>query len=127
MKIWINGCFDVLHHGHFQLIAHAKSLGDELTIGIDSDRRVKESKGDGRPFHNQKQRIYNLFQINGVNGIVVFDTDKELSDAIKEYQPDIFVIGEEYKDKGIIGRKHAKKIEYFPKVEGFSTTGLLEE
>jgi|TARA_B100000497_G_scaffold32037_1_gene37636 rfaE bifunctional protein nucleotidyltransferase chain/domain len=127
MKIWINGCFDVLHHGHFQLIAHAKSLGDELTIGIDSDRRVKESKGDGRPFHNQKQRIYNLFQINGVNGIVVFDTDKELSDAIKEYQPDIFVIGEEYKDKGIIGRKHAKKIEYFPKVEGFSTTGLLDE
>ena len=127
MKIWINGCFDVLHHGHFQLIAHAKSLGDELTIGIDSDRRVKESKGDGRPFHNQKQRIYNLFQINGVNGIVVFDTDKELSDAIKEYQPDIFVIGEEYKDKGIIGRKHAKKIEYFTKVEGFSTTGLLDE
>jgi rfaE bifunctional protein nucleotidyltransferase chain/domain len=127
MKIWINGCFDVLHHGHFQLIAHAKSLGDELTIGIDSDRRVKESKGDGRPFHNQKQRIYNLFQINGVNGIVVFDTDKELSDAIKEYQPDIFVIGEEYKDKGIIGRKHAKRIEYFPKVEGFSTTGLLDE
>lgn len=127
MKIWINGCFDVLHHGHFQLIAHAKSLGDELTIGIDSDRRVKESKGDGRPFHNQKQRIYNLFQINGVNGIVVFDTDKELSDAIKEYQPDIFVIGEEYRDKGIIGRKHTKKIEYFPKVEGFSTTGLLDE
>ena len=127
MKIWINGCFDVLHHGHFQLIAHAKSLGDTLTIGIDSDRRVKESKGDGRPFHNQKQRIYNLFQISGVNGIVVFDTDKELSDAIKEYQPDIFVIGEEYKDKGIIGRKHAKKIEYFPKVEGFSTTGLLDE
>jgi rfaE bifunctional protein nucleotidyltransferase chain/domain len=127
MKIWINGCFDVLHHGHFQLIAHAKSLGDELTIGIDSDRRVKESKGDGRPFHNQKQRIYNLFQISGVKGIVVFDSDKELSDAIKEYQPDIFVIGEEYKDKGIIGRKHAKKIEYFPKVEGFSTTGLLDE
>ena len=123
MKIWINGCFDVLHHGHFQLIAHAKSLGDELTIGIDSDRRVKESKGDGRPFHNQKQRIYNLFQINGVNGIVVFDTDKELSDAIKEYQPDIFVIGEEHKDKGIIGGKHAKKIEYLQKVEGFSTTG----
>jgi|TARA_B110000879_G_scaffold204049_1_gene282419 D-beta-D-heptose 7-phosphate kinase/D-beta-D-heptose 1-phosphate adenosyltransferase len=127
MKIWINGCFDVLHHGHFQLIAYAKSLGDTLTIGIDSDRRVKESKGDGRPFHNQKQRIYNLFQISGVNGIVVFDSDKELSDAIKEYQPDIFVIGEEYKDKGIIGRKHAKRIEYFPKVEGFSTTGLLDE
>jgi cytidyltransferase-like protein len=46
MKVWINGCFDVLHHGHFQLISHAKSLGGKLTIGIDSDRRVKESKGE---------------------------------------------------------------------------------
>ena len=127
MKVWINGCFDVLHHGHFQLISHAKSLGGKLTIGIDSDRRVKESKGDNRPFHNETQRIFNLLQIEGVSGIVVFDSDKELSDLIKEYQPDIFVIGEEYRDKGIIGRKHAKKIEYVPKVEGFSTTGLLDE
>ena len=126
MKVWINGCFDVLNHGHFQLISHAKSLGGKLTIGIDSDRRVKESKGDNRPFHNEKQRIFNLLQIEGVNGIVIFDSDKELSDLIKEYKPDIFVIGEEYRDKGIIGRKHAKKIEYFPKVEGFSTTGLLD-
>jgi len=58
---------------------------------------------------------------------VVFDSDKELSDAIKKYQPDIFVIGEEYRNKGIIGRRHVKQIEYFPKVEGFSTTGLLDE
>jgi rfaE bifunctional protein nucleotidyltransferase chain/domain len=127
MKVWINGCFDVLHYGHFQLISYAKSLGGKLTIGIDSDRRVKESKGNNRPFHNENQRIFNLLQIEGVNSIKVFDSDKELSNLIKNYQPDIFVIGEEYRDKGIIGRKHAKKIEYFPKVEGFSTTGLLDE
>ena len=127
MKVWINGCFDVLHYGHFQLIAHAKSLGGELKIGIDSDRRVKESKGDSRPFHTENQRIFNLLQIDGVNSVVVFDSDKELSDLIKDYKPDIFVIGDEYKDRGIIGRKHAKRIEYFPKVEGFSTTGLLDE
>ena len=127
MKVWINGCFDVLHHGHFKLIDYAKSFGGQLKIGIDSDRRVKESKGDNRPFHNETQRIFNLLQIEGVNSIVVFDSDKELSNLIKKYQPDVFVIGEEYRDKGIIGRKHAKKIEYFPKVEGFSTTGLLDE
>jgi D-beta-D-heptose 7-phosphate kinase/D-beta-D-heptose 1-phosphate adenosyltransferase len=127
MKVWINGCFDVLHYGHFQLISHAKSLGGELKIGIDSDRRVKESKGDSRPFHTENQRIFNLLQIDGVNSVVVFDSDKELSDLIKDYKPDIFVIGDEYKDRGIIGRKHAKRIEYFPKVEGFSTTGLLDE
>jgi len=127
MKVWINGCFDVLHYGHFQLISHAKSLGGELKIGIDSDKRVKESKGDSRPFHTENQRIFNLLQIEGVNSVVVFDSDKELSDLIKDYKPDIFVIGDEYKDRGIIGRKHAKRIEYFPKVEGFSTTGLLDE
>jgi D-beta-D-heptose 7-phosphate kinase/D-beta-D-heptose 1-phosphate adenosyltransferase len=127
MKVWINGCFDVLHHGHFKLITHAKSFGGELRIGIDSDRRVKESKGESRPFHTQNQRIFNLLQIEGVTDIVVFDSDKELSDLIKNYKPDVFVIGEEYRDKGIIGRNHAKQIEYFPKVEGFSTTGLLDE
>ena len=127
MKVWINGCFDVLHYGHFQLISHAKSLGGELKIGIDSDRRVKESKGDSRPFHTENQRIFNLLQIEGVNSVVVFDSDKELSDLIKEYSPTVFVIGDEYRDRGIIGRKHAKRIEYFPKVEGFSTTGLLDE
>ena len=58
---------------------------------------------------------------------MIFNSDKELSDMIKEYQPDIFIIGEEYKDKKIIGKQHAKRIEYFPKVEGFSTTGLLDE
>jgi len=127
MKVWINGCFDVLHHGHFKLIDYAKSFGGQLKIGIDSDKRVKESKGNSRPFHTQNQRIFNLLQIEGVTDIVVFDSDKELSDAIKKYQPDVFVIGEEYRNKGIIGRRHAKKIEYFPKVEGFSTTGLLDE
>ena len=126
-KIWLNGCFDVLHYGHFQLIAYAVSLGGQVKIGIDSDRRVKESKGKGRPFHTQNQRISNLLQIEGVNGVVIFDSDKELSDLIKDYNPDIFVIGDDYRDKGIIGRKHAKKIEYFPRVEGFSTTGLLDE
>ena len=126
-RIWLNGCFDVLHYGHFQLIAHAVSLGGQVKIGIDSDRRVKESKGKDRPFHTQNQRISNLLQIEGVNGVVVFDSDKELSNLIKEYKPDVFVIGDDYRDKGIIGKKHAKKIEYFPRVEGFSTTGLLDE
>jgi D-beta-D-heptose 7-phosphate kinase/D-beta-D-heptose 1-phosphate adenosyltransferase len=124
-KVWINGCFDVLHYGHMKLIEYAKSLG-EVKIGIDSDKRVKESKGEDRPFHDENQRIFNLVQINGITNIVVFDSDKELSDLIKEYQPDYFVIGEEYKDKTIIGGRHAKEIKYFPKLEGFSTTKILK-
>jgi len=76
-KVWINGCFDVLHYGHFKLIDYAKSFGD-LMIGIDSDERIRKMKGDGRPFHTEGQRVFNLLQIEGVDKIVVFDSDDSL-------------------------------------------------
>jgi len=125
-KIWINGCFDVLHYGHFKLIDYAKSLGD-LMIGIDSDERIRQMKGDGRPFHTEGQRVFNLLQIEGVNKIVVFDSDDSLRKHLQEYQPDIFVIGDEYMYKPIIGGEHAKEIKFFGKLDGFSTTKLLED
>lgn len=124
-KIWINGCFDVLHYGHFKLIDYAKSLGD-LMIGIDSDERIRQMKGDGRPFHTEGQRVFNLLQIEGVDKIVVFDSDDSLRKHLQEYEPDIFVIGDEYMYKPIIGGEHAKEIKFFGKLDGFSTTKLLE-
>ena len=125
-KIWINGCFDVLHYGHFKLIDYAKSLGD-LTIGIDSDERIRQIKGDARPFHTEGQRVFNLLQIEGVDKIVVFDSDDSLRKHLQEYEPDIFVIGDEYMYKPIIGGEHAKEIKFFGKLDGFSTTKLLED
>jgi rfaE bifunctional protein nucleotidyltransferase chain/domain len=125
-KIWINGCFDVLHYGHFKLIDYAKSLGD-LMIGIDSDERIRQMKGEGRPFHTEGQRVFNLLQIEGVDKIVVFDSDDSLRKHLQEYEPDIFVIGDEYMYKPIIGGEHAKEIKFFGKLDGFSTTKLLED
>ena len=125
-KVWINGCFDVLHYGHFKLIDYAKSLGD-LMIGIDSDERIKKMKGDGRPFHTEGQRVFNLLQIKGVDNIVVFDSDDSLRNHLETYQPDIFVIGDEYMYKPIIGGEHAKEIKFFGKLDGFSTTKLLDD
>ena len=125
-KIWINGCFDVLHYGHFKLIDYAKSLGD-LMIGIDSDERIRQMKGEGRPFHTEGQRVFNLLQIEGVDKIVVFDSDDSLRNHLQEYQPDIFVIGDEYMYKPIICGEHAKEIKFFGKLDGFSTTKLLED
>ena len=125
-KIWINGCFDVLHYGHFKLIDYAKSLGD-LMIGIDSDERIKEMKGDGRPFHTEVQRVFNLMQIRDVDKIVVFDSDDSLRKHLETYKPDIFVIGDEYMYKPIIGGEHAKEIKFFGKLDGFSTTKLLDD
>ena len=127
MKIWMNGCFDVLHYGHFKLIDYAKSFNGKLVIGIDSDERVKYLKGMSRPFHTQEQRRFNLMQISGVDGVVTFDSEDELRKQIELYSPDIFVIGDEYMYKPIIGGEYANEIKFFPKLNGFSTTGLLDE
>jgi D-beta-D-heptose 7-phosphate kinase/D-beta-D-heptose 1-phosphate adenosyltransferase len=123
--IWINGCFDVLHYGHFKLIEYAKSFNGKLIIGIDSDSRVRKLKGEDRPFHNQQQREFNLMQIKGVDYVVVFNTEDELRNQLKIYKPDVFVIGDEYMYKPIIGGEHAKEIKFFPKLEEFSTTKIL--
>ena len=106
--------------------AAAKSFGD-LVIGIDSDERIKEMKGDGRPFHTEGQRVFNLMQIRDVDKIVVFDSDDSLRNHLKTYQPDIFVIGDEYMYKPIIGGESAKEIKFFGKLDGFSTTKLLDD
>jgi D-beta-D-heptose 7-phosphate kinase/D-beta-D-heptose 1-phosphate adenosyltransferase len=126
-KIWMNGCFDVLHYGHFKLIKYAKSFDGKLVIGIDSDERVKQLKGNDRPFHSEEERRFNLMQIKGVDAVVIFDTDDKLRKQIQLYSPDIFVIGSDYIDKPIIGGEYANEIKFFNKIDGFSTTKLLDE
>jgi D-beta-D-heptose 7-phosphate kinase/D-beta-D-heptose 1-phosphate adenosyltransferase len=124
--VWINGCFDVLHYGHFKLIQYASSFGGKLVIGIDSDERVKQLKGEDRPFHTQQQREYNLKQIRGVGDVIVFHTEDELRNTLEKLKPEIFVIGSDYMNKPIIGGEWAKEIKFFDRIEGFSTTKLLE-
>ena len=125
--VWINGCFDVLHYGHFKLIQYASSFGGKLVIGIDSDDRVKQLKGEDRPFHTQQQREYNLRQIRGVGDVIVFHTEDELRNTLEKLKPEIFVIGSDYINKPIIGGEWAKEIKFFDRIEGFSTTKLLED
>ena len=126
-KIWMNGCFDVLHYGHFKLIEYAKSFDGKLVIGIDSDERVKYLKGMDRPFHTQEQRRFNLMQVSGVDAVVTFDSEDELRKQIELYSPDIFVIGDEYMYKPIVGGEFAKEIKFYKKIDGLSTTKLLDD
>ena len=126
MRIWINGCFDVLHYGHFRMIEYATSLGEMLVIGIDSDERVKKMKGENRPFHTETQRKFNLMQIKGVNNVVIFDSDETLRSQIELYKPNIFVIGSDYTNKPIIGGNHADEIRFFDRIKDFSTTKILK-
>tara|TARA_B110000503_G_scaffold69731_1_gene108666 strand:- start:544 stop:942 length:399 start_codon:yes stop_codon:yes gene_type:complete len=127
-KVWLNGCFDVLHHAHFKMIEFASTFvpnGGLLVIGIDSDRRVKELKGNDRPFHSEEERKYNLEQIRGVSKVVIFDSSVLLEHLIKTYEPDVFVIGSDYKNKPIVGEQYAKSIVYFNRMDDFSTTKIL--
>ena len=124
-KIWVNGTFDVLHIGHIRLILHAASLG-VLRVGIDNDERVRSKKGIERPFNKLDDRMEFLSAIAGVNSVVSFGTDDELRNCIKEWDTDIMVIGGEYKYKEIIGLENVPSIEFFEKIEGFSTTNILK-
>lgn len=125
-KVWINGTFDVLHIGHIRMLRHAASLG-ELYVGIDTDRRVKEKKGDSRPINPQESRKEFLEAIIGVQKVFIFDSDEELSFFIKSVSPDYHVIGEEYKTKKIIGKEFSKEMVFFSLVENFSTSEILSK
>lgn len=128
MKVWVNGVFDVLHYGHFKLLEFAvekKGFNGELKVGIDSDSRVKELKGEDRPFHSDGKRYFQLSQIKGIDEVSVFKDEEQLIEQIKDFSPDVMIIGSEYIEKRIVGREYVKEIIFFPKVEELSTTKIL--
>ena len=125
MKVWTNGCFDILHRGHIELFRYAKSLGDELIVGIDTDEKVKLDKGENRPMNNLQDRMLMLQSIKYIDKVIPFDSTKELNDTIKWYRPNIMVIGADWKGKEVIGEIFADKLIFFDRIEGYSTTKII--
>jgi len=123
-KVWVNGTFDILHRGHLELLEYAASFGD-VRVGIDTDERVKDLKGDDRPFNTYKDRSYFMSRINGIDSVVSFDGDDELCEQIKEWNPDYLIVGSDYKNKEVIGSQFAKEVIYFDRVGDYSTTKIL--
>jgi D-beta-D-heptose 7-phosphate kinase/D-beta-D-heptose 1-phosphate adenosyltransferase len=126
VKIFVNGTFDVLHTGHLDLLNYAKSLGDNLLVAIDSDQRVKSKKGNDRPFNNELTRKTILENIKAVDSVTVFNTDLELENTIEQYQPDFMIVGSDWKDKEVIGSKYAKRVLFYERTNGESTTKTIE-
>ena len=114
--IWVNGCFDVLHRGHIELLKYAKSLGRHLVVGIDADWRIRKTKGQHRPFNNQEDRKFMLESIRYVDKVIVFETDSELRGLIHTLKPDVMIVGSDYKDKKVIGSEYAKSVEFFDRI-----------
>ena len=125
MKIWTNGCFDVLHRGHMQLFRYAKSLGDELVVGVDTDEKVKLDKGNDRPINNLQDRMFMLQSIKYIDKVISFNYTEDLSNTIKWYKPDIMVIGSDWRDKEVIGEMFADKLVFFDRVGNYSTSQIL--
>ena len=124
MKVWVNGSFDVLHIGHIRLLAHAGSFGT-VRVGLDSDERIQQKKGENRPVNNLQDRMDFISSIRFVNDVVSFGSDDELISRIREYGPDIMVIGDDYDYHSIIGIEYIPKVEFFQKIKNKSTTTIL--
>jgi rfaE bifunctional protein nucleotidyltransferase chain/domain len=125
-KIIVNGTFDIVHRGHIELLNYAKSLGNQLLVCIDTDRRVKELKGESRPINNQWDRMFMLENLRAVDDVQFFDSAEELEEICKNYQPDIMVKGSDYKDKPIVGSQYCKEIKFVDLVNGYSTTNTIK-
>lgn len=124
-KIIVNGTFDILHHGHLAMLNHARILGDELNIAIDSDDRVKKLKGDDRPINGQQERAELLLNLKCVTNVFIFDTDEELESIIGAH--DVMVKGSDYKGKPIIGEDVCKELVFFDIIDDYSTTKKIQD
>ena len=142
MNIWVNGCFDILHTGHLDLLKYAKEYYDpdtkpnkngriyainKLVVGIDSDERVKMLKGNDRPINDQFFRAKMLQAIKWVDSVVIFNSDDEMRGFITKFETDYLIIGDQYKDKVVIGAECAKQgVIYYP-TDQRSSTNIIEK
>ena len=127
--VFTNGCFDILHIGHIRYLRKAKSLGDILVVGLNTDRSVKQIKGEKRPIVPQKERAEILASLEYVDYVVLFDEPDPFS-LIEKVKPTILVKGADWPKDKIIGadvvEKAGGRVVRIPLVVGASSTGIIE-
>jgi len=128
--VFTNGCFDVIHKGHVEYLEFCKSQGDVVVVGVNSDSSVKVIKGPARPINNQNDRAIVLAALEMVDYITLFDEPDPLN-LIKKVKPDVLVKGEDWAEKGVVGREFVEslggKVVLAPLVEGKSSTVTIEK
>jgi len=123
--VFTNGCFDILHMGHVKYLEKARSFGDLLIVGLNSDQSLRRLKGDGRPVNPQYDRAYLLAALDAVDFVSVFEEDTPY-ELIKAIEPDVLVKGGDYRGKEVVGSDIAKELRLVDFVEGRSTTAIIE-
>jgi len=126
--VFTNGCFDVLHAGHVRLLSAARAEGDLLVVGLNSDESIRRLKGEGRPVTPEGERGEVLATLQCVDYVVVFGEDTP-ADLIEEIRPDVLVKGEDWKDKGVVGREFVEanggEVVLIPLTPGLSSTNII--
>ena len=123
--VFTNGCFDILHPGHIHILDQAKSYGDMLIVGLNSDNSIKRLKGPSRPKVSQNDRLKILSSIKFVDYVVLFEEETPLK-LIEKIKPNFLVKGGDYTVETVVGHEIAR-VEIFPIVEGYSTTETIEK
>ncbi|AXH14509.1 bifunctional heptose 7-phosphate kinase/heptose 1-phosphate adenyltransferase [Malaciobacter mytili LMG 24559] len=124
--VFTNGCFDILHKGHVSYLNVAKSFGDVLILGLNSDESVKRLKGEDRPINTQEDRAYILSALECVDYVVIFNEDTPY-ELISKVKPDVLVKGADYEGKEVVGSNIAKETKLVEFVDGKSTTKTIEK
>tara|TARA_B100001245_G_C22891643_1_gene429532 strand:+ start:864 stop:1334 length:471 start_codon:yes stop_codon:yes gene_type:complete len=128
--VFTNGCYDLIHSGHIDLLSNSKSKGDKLIVGLNSDRSVKNLKGNDRPIQNFDDRAIILDAINSVDMVVGFDDDTP-DKIIKELLPNILVKGGDYSIDNVVGAdtviSHGGSVEIIDLIPDKSTSSLIDK
>lgn len=124
--VMVNGTFDVLHPGHIALLNTARSYGDYLIVAIDTDRRVRELKGEQRPINNQNDRRIMLSALKSVDIVELFDSKEELIKLMERYKPDVYVKGSDWKGKSVEAANYCENVIYYDRVGNYSTTNIIQ-
>ena len=122
-RVFTNGCFDILHRGHIELLKYCKERG-YVIVGVNSDKSVKKLKGDSRPYFSEEDRVFILSSCKYIDEVIIFDEDTPY-DLIKTIKPDIIVKGGDYKPENVVGNDICD-VEIFNYIDGYSTTKILE-
>lgn len=126
IKVFTNGCFDIIHPGHLRMLKYCALLGDHVLVGIDSDSRVKELKGAHRPINSEQIRRFILLNFRWVNDVKIFSSDDELTQLVKDCKPDYMIVGSDWQGKPVIGSEHAKILGYYERTDEYSTTKIIK-
>lgn len=125
LVVFTNGCFDVLHRGHIELLAKSKALGHKLIVGLNSDASIRRLKGNSRPYNNQENRKIALQAISYVDEVIIFDEDTPYN-LIKRIKPDVITKGGDYRADQVVGND-ISNVVIIPSVDGCSSTSLIEK